>query len=100
MSNIKEKVDIMSRSSGILLKEMRNKKGYSLNRIAIMADIDPKHLKRIEEGESDCSIMIFIKLLEIYHISIKDFFSEHWDDTYLMLQEEGSAELDEEYLYK
>lgn len=59
---------------GILLKDMRIKKGYkSYVAFAIDNDLDPKYYFGIEKGHRNFSIRYFFKLLEIHEISQTEF---------------------------
>lgn len=76
-----------------LLKELREEQGTSVQSKAIKAGLDPKHLKHIEIGQSDCSILIMKKLLSSYEMDWKDFFNEDYIDLYIMnLEKEDMAD--------
>ncbi len=67
--NIKEKF-------GFRVKFLREKKGYSIEHLANVADVDRNYLSAIEKGKRNCSLEIQEKLILSLEIGISDFFND------------------------
>ena len=55
---------------------MREKRGYSQNRLAEWAGVSQTHLRRVELGEADITVGHLRLICDALGISLKDFFSE------------------------
>lgn len=58
----------------VLLKEIRKKRGISLDELALMTGISKSHLNYIEKNEKDPSLTISIRITKALNIDIKDFY--------------------------
>lgn len=67
--NIKEKF-------GFRIKILREKKGYSIEHLANIADVDRNYLSGIEKGKRNCSLEIQEKLISGLEIELSDFFND------------------------
>ena len=65
--NLKEKF-------GYRIKELRELKGYSIEYLANVADIDRTYISDIEKGKRNVSLLIMEKLSKALEINIKDLF--------------------------
>lgn len=70
------------------LKGLREGKELSVQAMAIHSGLDPKHIKRIETYESDCSILILRRLLKGLEMDWNDFFNEVYLEIYIKCLEE------------
>ena len=61
---------------GIRIKELRELKGYSVNKLATAAGVSQSYLRDIELGNKNPTISFLTLLCEQLEISIQDFFSE------------------------
>lgn len=58
------------------IEELREKRGYSQNRLAEWAGVSQTHLRRVELGEADITVGHLRLICDALGISLKDFFSE------------------------
>ena len=61
---------------GKRIEELREKRGYSQNRLAEWAGVSQTHLRRVELGEADITVGHLRLICDALGISLKDFFSE------------------------
>ena len=61
---------------GKRIEELREKRGYSQNRLAEWAGVSQTHLRRVELGEADITVGHLRLICAALGISLKDFFSE------------------------
>lgn len=61
---------------GKRIEELREKRGYSQNRLAEWAGVSQTHLRRVELGEADITVGHLRLICDALAISLKDFFSE------------------------
>ena len=61
---------------GKRIEELREKRGYSQNRLAEWAGVSQTHLRRVELGEADITLGHLRLICDALGISLKDFFSE------------------------
>lgn len=59
---------------GARIKELRKARGLSQNQLSEKIDIDPKHLSRIEVGNSYPSLDTVEKIAKALGVEIKDLF--------------------------
>ena len=55
---------------------MREKKGWSQEKLALTAELDTTYIPSIEKGDRNVSIIVLEKLAKALKVSIKDFFDE------------------------
>ena len=58
------------------LISLREKCGYSQNRLAELAGVSQTHLRRVELGQADITVGHLQLLCDAMSISLKDFFEE------------------------
>lgn len=58
----------------ILLKEIRNKKGISLEELSRATGISRSHLNYIERGEKEPTLSIALRICSALKIDIKEFY--------------------------
>ena len=63
---------------GLRIKELREIKGYSVNKLANMAGVSQSYLRDIEQGNKNPTVSFLSLLCEQLDITLKDFF----DDTF------------------
>ena len=61
---------------GKRIEELREKRGYSQNRLAEWAGVSQTHLRRVELGEADITVGHLRLICDALGISLKDFFSK------------------------
>ncbi|MBR1754064.1 helix-turn-helix transcriptional regulator [bacterium] len=59
---------------GMRIKEFREKKNFTQDKLAEMVGIDPKHLSRIENGRNYPSFETLEKILDSLEITFEDIF--------------------------
>lgn len=59
---------------GLKVKELRKKKGWSQEKLALKSDLDRTYIPGIEKGKRNVSIMVIEQLANAFGIEIKDFF--------------------------
>lgn len=60
---------------GMRIKEFREKRKLTQDKLAEMVNIDPKHLSRIENGRNYPSFETLEKILESLQVSYEDIFN-------------------------
>ena len=61
---------------GERLIELRNRCGYTQNRLADIAGVSQTHLRRVERGEADITIGHLEFLCDAMNITLQEFFGE------------------------
>ena len=61
---------------GFRIKELREIKGYSVNKLANMAGVSQSYLRDLELGNKNPTISFLSLLCDQLGISVKDFFNE------------------------
>lgn len=68
---------VVNNDIGLFLKQLRIEKGYSLKKLAELADISQSYVFRIESGErSTPSVPILNKILHALEVNPNDFYSK------------------------
>ena len=67
--NIKQKF-------GKKVKDLRNEKGWSQEKLALNAELDRTYIPSIEKGERNVSIIVIEKIANALNINIKNLFEE------------------------
>jgi len=66
---------------GLRIKEFRERKKFTQDKLSELVGIDPKHLSRIENGRNYPSIETLEKLTDNLNVSFEDIFEfEHLDE--------------------
>ncbi len=60
---------------GLRIKEFRENRRYTQDRLAEMVGIDPKHLSRIENGRNYPSLETLEKILDNLDVSYEEIFN-------------------------
>ena len=58
----------------ILLKEIRRKKGYSLEKVSNLTGISTSHLNYIENGSKEPSFSIMIRISLALNVDLKELY--------------------------
>ncbi len=61
---------------GLRLKELREKKGFTVNKLANLAGISQSHLRDIELGNKNPTVETLSYFCDALGISLADFFTE------------------------
>ena len=61
---------------GVRIKQLREAKGYSINKLANKAGVSQSYLRDIELGSKNPTVAFISLLCEQLEISIKDFFND------------------------
>ena len=59
---------------GMRIKELRQKRGLTQDKLSHKVDIDPKHLSRIEVGRSFPSFDTLERMANALHVELRAFF--------------------------
>ena len=80
---------------GRKLRELRNKKNFTLTEVAERLEVTSKTIQRYETGERKIDIPVLSKLLEIYHVGYYGFIEEVQREQYskntLMVKENSDT---------
>lgn len=60
---------------GSRIKELREKRGFTQNRLAEWAGVSQTHLRRVELGEADITVGHLTLICDALGISLREFFS-------------------------
>lgn len=88
------KVCIEAVAAGIRLKEYRERNNLSLNKLGVMAGTDPKHIKKIENGQSEGTLLWYFHIMYYFGLDISHLFDERFDDILLELIERETVNED------
>lgn len=58
------------------LKKIRQERGYTANKLAIMTGVTRQHLSNIEHGKSEMSVELAKKLGKILGVNWAEFFDD------------------------
>lgn len=61
---------------GLKIKALRESKGFSIEHLANIADVDRNYLSGIEKGKRNFSIDVLVKLLTALELNFSDFFKD------------------------
>lgn len=64
---------------GVRIKQLREMKGYSINKLANKAGVSQSYLRDIELGSKNPTVAFISLLCEQLEISLKDFFNDAED---------------------
>lgn len=57
------------------LKQIRKKRGFTLEKLAEIVDVSPNHIQKIEGARANPSFSLISKLSQALNIDIKEFFN-------------------------
>lgn len=60
---------------GERIRELREKTGFTQNKLADWAGVSQTHLRRVERGEADITVGHLNLICDALHVSLKDFFN-------------------------
>lgn len=52
------------------IRELRETRGYTQEQISVWLNVDRRHIARMENGTRGCSVDMFIRLAELYDVSL------------------------------
>lgn len=61
---------------GARIKELRERRGFSQNKLAEWAGISQSHLRRVEQGEADITVGRLCLICETLGVSVGEFFGD------------------------
>lgn len=67
--NIKEKI-------GLKVKSMREEKGFSIEHLANISNVDRNYISDIEKGQRNVSIIIIEKIIHALDVDFATFFND------------------------
>ncbi|RWW99947.1 helix-turn-helix domain-containing protein [Flavobacterium cerinum] len=67
--NIKEKI-------GLKVKSMREEKGFSIEHLANISNVDRNYISDIEKGQRNVSITIIEKIIHALDVDFATFFND------------------------
>ena len=56
--------------SAARIRDLRETRGYTQEQISSWLNVDRRHIARIENGTRGCSVEMFIRLAELYNVSL------------------------------
>lgn len=59
---------------GKRIAELRERQGFSQNKLAEWSGVSQSHLRRVERNESNITVALLLHLCETLGITLKDFF--------------------------
>jgi len=65
---------MITKEVGMRIKELRTRKGFSQEKLALEAEIDRTYLAGIENGKRNPTLKSLEKILRTLEISFEDFF--------------------------
>lgn len=65
---------MITKEVGMRIKELRTRKGFSQEKLALEAEIDRTYLAGIENGRRNPTLKSLEKILRTLEISFEDFF--------------------------
>ena len=68
------------------IRRLRTAHGYTQETVAQLLNIDRSFLSRIESGTKGCSVDLFIRISEVYHVSM-DYLILGQTDSHVLLKE-------------
>jgi transcriptional regulator with XRE-family HTH domain len=60
---------------GLKIKALREQKGYSIEYLANIANIDRTYISDIEKGKRNVSLLIIEKLAKAFEVNIQELFN-------------------------
>ena len=66
----------IKKSFGNKVKLLRNEKGWSQEKLALIAEIDRTYIPDIEKGDRNVSITIIEKIAKAFDLKISDLFKD------------------------
>ena len=64
---------------GMRIKSVRRGKGYSQEKLAELAGINPKYLSSVERGEENPTLDLFIRLSQSLRVDINEIFNIEYE---------------------
>ena len=68
---------------GSRIKELRERRGFTQNRLAEWAGVSQTHLRRVELGEADITVGHLALICDTLGVSLGEFFSDPKEFRYL-----------------
>ena len=62
----------------ILIRQKRQKKGYTIDKLAELANISKGHLSRIERGETDPTISTLARIAMALKVEVEELYKIHY----------------------
>ena len=75
-SYYKEGFELIEEKVGQRIKQIRNEKGLSQEKLALKAEIDRTYLAGVEQGKRNPSLKSLEKIVDALEISFHELFSE------------------------
>ena len=62
----------------ILIRQKRQKKGYTIDKLAELANMSKGHLSRIERGETDPTISTLARIAMALKVEVEELYKIHY----------------------
>ncbi len=72
-------MEVIIMEVGKRIKQLRDQKGYTINRLANMAGVSQSYLRDVELENKNPTIAFLSLICQSLDISLKDFFSEEFE---------------------
>ena len=87
-----ETIPLAAEVIGRRLLEIRKERNLTIQRMAVNANIDSKHLKKMENGISEPSVLVLNKIMKSIGGNLTDFFDQRFDEIYFLdIEERGDC---------
>lgn len=74
------KVCIEALAAGIRLKEYREEKKLTRNKLGLMAGTDPKRIAIIEDGKGEGTILWYYHIMKYFGLDLNNLFDERYKE--------------------
>lgn len=62
----------------LLIRQKREQKGYTINKLAELAEMSKGHLSRIEQGKTNPAISTLLKIAIALEIDVEELYKIHY----------------------
>lgn len=76
---------------GIRLKEYREERNLTRNKLGIMSGTDPKQIAKIEEGKSEGTVLWYFHIMHYYGLNLSHLFDNRYNEILIELQMETTV---------
>lgn len=80
------KISLTAQAAGKRIREYREEKKWTINKMAAFAGMDAKHLKKLEDGVSEGTFLVYIHLMECMEKNISELFDQRFMDILYSLE--------------
>lgn len=62
----------------IMVRKVREEKGYTIDKLANLASLSKGHLSRIERGETEPTISTLVRLATVLKVKVEELYKIHY----------------------